>query len=253
MKKLWREWDDSITAHTLANLPEDLESEEKQRIYADQDRPIHLEYIDVYGITTHFLTCPTIGDGDCLVHAAFTQKGENANLVVRKAATMRKNLINAITNDTVANYFKLFVCGQYMYLLSEDENHKEVPGNIKNMFIQQGFIEADIISPNDVREYIKRLEDVKNGPEAYIPLERGVEICPAHWFAWQGRKQFRIFEFNEKTGKLDWIKDCGNPNDLIINILYKDNHYTRFFAYDDEKNECNQIFQNYLDFKYRGR
>lgn len=251
IQKPYEEWNQSITSALIANFDSDLSKTEKEKILEEQDRPVIYEYTDHDQNTTRFLTCLTIGDGDCFTHAAFTEKAENAEQVVEKSSKMRKKLIEDIQNDSIADTLKYFVYGQYVYLLSEDSKHAEVPEQLQNLFSIYEELDVSQISADDVRTYMKRLEIV-NGPESYIPLERETEICPAHLLAIQGKKQIRFFELNQTTNKLELIKIVGDKKDPIINILYAGNHYIRLFSHMDEIDQCNQIFQNYLGFTYLG-
>jgi hypothetical protein len=267
-------WHAAILDANTSQATAALTKEEKLSIYNamdEADKPQILFYIDKKNLSTQFVTCLTIGDGDCFFYAAFTEKGENTEQVARKAAKLRNKLLQHLKDDQAANSLKFFVLEQYMHLLNDDDKHPDVPKSVRAIYpklfrlyykdVGQGNLEydqimkliEDRISADDIRAYIRPLGTVKDGEESYIPLSDFPQIDePARLLALWGRKQIRIFRINTATGNLDLLKTVGNKTDPIINILHDGKHFTRLYGYQNEKAQCEQIFSNYYDYRYLG-
>jgi hypothetical protein len=213
--------------------------------------------------TTFFLFCPTVGDGDCFFHAAFTEDGDTLKTAKKKAGGMRLALWNNIQNDGVAESLKPFVAGQYWDILHKAARRgtsleKPLPGIpqvVQNAYKKKGIklefkdIE-NLTTLIDVKDYMAQLQTVSDKLESFIPLDSNPDITvePADLLAKRGNKQIRIFITNPHNAQeLILLKTIGRKGDPIVNILQRGVHYTRLYARKEEKRDCRQIIKNTIE------
>jgi len=242
----------------------------------DVDAIQKLQYFWVHNQTTivyGYFTCPTIGDGDCFFHAAFTEPGDFSQAVQSKAAQMREELCDAVQNGQHIDDFRNLLYEHYIEILADDENTPYVPEDIrqfmkeKNQYASmfnsmQHFgislegiqnVEAKfpvdrvkaLILENHVKEYAERLRTV-GGPETYIPFREGMR-CPADLIAAIGKRKINIFTFNAENQRLHFHKTAGTEGQ-IINVLHAGKHFTRLYLPvegDASFHQCEQIWTNY--------
>ncbi|MBX9621587.1 MAG: TIGR04141 family sporadically distributed protein [Alphaproteobacteria bacterium] len=220
-------------------------------------------------------TCPTVGDGDCFFHAAFTEPGETIQVVQEKAANMRKQLCDAVQQNQYINELRPLVYEHYLGLLANNNEHQEVPADIKQYIenkndytamynnMQRFGLSVDtilkpedrfpidgilaLIIPDQVKAYVEQFRSV-GGYETYIPFRPGAQ-CPVDILASLGQKRINIFTFKEEEKKLQLPKTAGTGTEADINILHTGNHFTRLFCpteSDISFRQCEQIWTNYL-------
>lgn len=236
------------------------------------------------GIFAEYLTCPTIGDGDCFFHAMLTEPGDTPQDVSRKATDLRAKFYNSIqTKDSYAELFEFLVYEHYRELWGNLERDN-IPTAIKALFQEddeymaarnlliklgvdplppqlispQRHSEEDIISQislDNIRSYMERFRIV-GGPQTYIPVRNEI-YCPAEALAIRSKKRVNIFLFNEKTCQLFLYKKATSPHKItnidisnypIVNILQIENHYIRLFnplEGELHQNQSQQIIDNY--------
>jgi hypothetical protein len=78
-----------------------------------------------------FLTCPTVGDGNCFFHASFTEHGETTQVVQGKSVTLWKGFCDAVQQVQFLEDLRYLVYEHYLGLLAYDENHASVPPAIR--------------------------------------------------------------------------------------------------------------------------
>lgn len=233
---------------------------------------------EAQGLFTEYLTCPTIGDGDCFFHAAVTEPGEAPEVVSARASTLREQFYNRIeTDDVYARRFAPLLYEHYRELrgIPGSEN---IPSSIRTLFqeddeyvaarrtlIELGVepLPAQISSPqrhsveqitsqmslDNIRTYMERFR-VVGGPQTYIPFREEM-FCPAEALALLHGKRVNIFTYNEDTHQLNICKRATAPGTIpspIINILHTPGHFTRLFnptESDLHKNQSEQIMRNF--------
>ncbi|MBN9344302.1 MAG: hypothetical protein J0H87_08075 [Holosporales bacterium] len=238
------------------------------------------------GLYAEYLTCPTIGDGNCFFHAVFTEPGDTYDIVTHKTAILRANFYNIIqTNNAYAKSFASLVYEYYRglwgtresdnipelirLLLQEDDEYVAA----RNTLIKLGVNPLPVqlsslhrhsvdhitsqISLDHIRSYMERLK-VVGGPQTYIPV-RNEAFCPAEALALLGQKRVNIFTYNKDSNQLFLYKSATSPermmdvnisNFSIVNILHTGNHYIRLFNPSEGvlyQGQCQQIIQNYGD------
>ncbi|MBL8676003.1 MAG: hypothetical protein JNJ47_01045 [Alphaproteobacteria bacterium] len=235
------------------------------------------------GLFAEYLTCPTMGDGDCFPHAVFTEPGEAPEVVSARASTLREQFCNFIqTNDVYAGHFAPLLYEHYRGLWGAPGS-ENIPSSIKTLFqeddeyiaARRTLIELGVdplppqISPEQRHsvEYITNqisLDAIKNymerfrvvgGPRSYIPFREGT-FCPAEAFGFLSGKRVNIFTYNEGTHQLNLCKRAGASGEItnidishfpIINILHTGDHYVRLFNPAESelhKSQSQQIMRN---------
>jgi hypothetical protein len=234
-----------------------------------------LQYLEDNETVREYLSCPTVGDGDCFFHAAFTDPEEDTRTVQDKAANMRKLLCDAVQQGEYLDDLKPLVYEHYMELLANNNDHLEVPDNIKqymqnkndytNMYnnMQRFEIPIDnkttpnpetrfpadkvkgLITPDQIKNYIERFRQV-GGYETYIPFRPDI-LCPVEILANIGQKKISIFTFNTTEKKLQFHKTAGTVGPLV-RIVHTGNHFVRLYRPHGSEGflrQCDQILANY--------
>jgi uncharacterized protein (TIGR04141 family) len=236
-----------------------------------------LQFLWTHDHTLHeYYAIPTVGDGDCFFHAAFTETGESFDVVQAKAAVMRTQLCDAVQQGHHVDDLRNLVYEHYKGLLSDNENPPEVPESIKHYMREKneyasmynnmqrfGISVADIPQPevrfseelgkafvtsDHIKSYIERFRTV-GGYQTYIPFRPDC-ICPANLLATIGRKRINIFTFHPTEGKLQFHKTAGTAGP-VVNILHVRNHFVRLYLPVEEDasfHQCEQVWENYLQF-----
>lgn len=234
-----------------------------------------LQYVFPDKKVWEFLVCPTIGDGDCFFHAAFTDAGNTAQDIQEKAARMRNELSDAVQRGEYLDDLKPLVYEHYMGLIANNSNHPEVPKTIKDTMNEKneyiltyngmqkfGFLTEttpnpevkypissihSFISHDHIKVYMERLRTV-GGYETYIPFRPDM-TSPADILAVLRGKQINIFTFNTTTNQLDFLKTAGKKGP-VISILHTGNHFVRLYDPNDDNGtiQCEQILKNYYGF-----
>jgi uncharacterized protein (TIGR04141 family) len=220
-----------------------------------------------------FLTCPTVGDGDCYFHLAFTEEGETAQDVRNKAALMRIALCNAVQNGQYLDDFRPLVYEHYMGLLANNSDHPGVPTPIKNMVMEKddyssmynnmhrfgirtdGILTPEnkfpivtiqtLITSDQIIDYMERFRKV-GGYESYIPIRPDI-IGPADRIAINGNRRINIFTLKSGTMQLNFMRTVGTTGP-IINGLLIGNHFVRLYMASADENythQCEQIILNH--------
>jgi len=252
-------------ATTLASATLDVSTVQKLQFLWAQDQTLHEYY-----------ATPTVGDGDCFFHAAFTEPGESFDVVQAKAAVMRAQLCDAIQQGHHVDNLRNLVYEHYKGLLADNENHPEIPESIKRYMREKNeyasmynnmqrfgiSVEAipqpevrfseelvkALVVPDHIKIYMERFRRV-GGYQTYIPF-RPDGACPASLLATIGQKRINIFTFNTTEGKLQLHKTAGTVGPLV-NILHVDNHFVRLYLPVEGENslhQCEQIWKNYLQY-----
>lgn len=233
---------------------------------------------DAQGLFAEYLTCPTIGDGDCFFHAAFTEPGDTPEAVSYRALNLRGRLCDAIKgNDANARRFVSLLYEHYRglwgtpgsedipssirTLFQEDDEYSTVRTYLTGLgvdplpsqisFPQKHTVEhiTNQISLGNIRTYMERFR-VVGGPRTYIPFREGT-FCPAEALAFLGGKRVNIFTYNEGSHQLNICKRATAPGAIsspIINILHAGDHYVRLFnpaEGDLHKSQSEQIMRNF--------
>lgn len=238
---------------------------------------------DAQGLFAEYLTCPTIGDGDCFFHAAVTEPGEAPEVVSARASTLREQFYNLIqTDDVYARRFAPLLYEHYSGLRGTPGS-ENIPSSIRTLFqeddeyvaARRTLIELGVnplpaqisseqrhsvehitnqISLDNIRTYMERFR-VVGGPRTYIPFRKGT-FCPAEALSLLGGKRVNIFTYNKNTHQLDIYKEATAPatipnvdisNFPIINILHAGDHYIRLLNPAESglhKSQSQQIMRN---------
>lgn len=235
-----------------------------------------LKYVFPEGKQTwEFLVCPTIGDGNCFFHAAYTDMGDTALDVQNKAVDMRKELCDVIQGGKYLDHLRPLVYEHYSELLENNSSHPEVPQSIQTIMIEKneytlmynsmqkfGLVTQaipnpetkypinriqELILPDHIKAYMERFRTV-GGYETYIPVRPNM-ISPVDILAELGKTKINIFTFNAERNQLDFIKTAGIEGS-VINILHTGNHFIRLYDSKDNKgmNQCEQILKNYYGY-----
>lgn len=248
---------------------------EKLSTNFDESAVQKLQYLEDNETVREYLSCPTVGDGDCFFHAAFTDPEEDTRTVQDKAANMRKLLCDAVQQGEYLDDLKPLVYEHYMELLANNNDHLEVPDNIKqymqnkndytNMYnnMQRFEIPIDnkttpnpetrfpadkvkgLITPDQIKNYIERFRQV-GGYETYIPFRPDI-LCPVEILANIGQKKISIFTFNTTEKKLQFHKTAGTVGPLV-RIVHTGNHFVRLYRPHGSEGflrQCDQILANY--------
>lgn len=230
------------------------------------------------GLFAEYLTCPTMGDGDCFFHAAVTEPGEALEVVSARASTLREQFYNRIqTDDVYARRFSPLLYEHYRGLWGTHQS-ENIPSSIRTLFqeddehvaVRSYLIEREVdplplqmlseqrhsvehitnqISLDNIRTYMERFRVVR-GSQTYIPFREGT-FCPAEALAFLGGKRVNIFTYNESTRQLNICKRATAPGtnpSPIINILHTGDHYIRLFnpaEGDFHKSQSEQIMRNF--------
>ena len=232
------------------------------------------------GLYPEYLTCPTVGDGDCFFHAVFTEDRENFAEVRKKAAQMRQTFYKEVRNGQHLEGGRDLLYEHYITLFSNNENDQRIPHGIKDELVKKAeytiiyenmrkFKEKfndsgnemlppetkfpaeeikDLVTENAIKKYIKTLKIV-GGFDTYIPVRPGTK-CPAEVLAEAGKKRINVFTFNTAYKRLDLMKTMGNAGP-IVNILIDGMHFVRLFSPTESKEhnlQCTQIWKNYNEF-----
>jgi len=231
------------------------------------------------GIYGEYISCPTEGDGDCFIHATFTQDGENLAAVTARAKAMRTALCDVNPADGYLAGCRSLAYEEYLRrsttssattipepmgsMFRENHKHASVCNYVQNL-LQPGeqlpvglalpHLHADtairgaILVPT-VKDYMKRFR-YNSGGDSYIPV-RPAMVCPAEFIALQNNVRINIFTFNGQSGALDLLKSVGVPgaggNNPIYNILIGGIHYVALInpaESDARKNAVIQIMKN---------
>lgn len=236
------------------------------------------------GLFAEYLTCPTMGDGDCFFHAAVTEPGEALEVVSARASTLREQFYNRIqTDDVYTRYFAPLLYEHYSGLRGTPGS-ENIPSSIRALFqeddeyvaARRTLIELGVdplpalisspqrhsveqitsqISLDNIRTYMERFR-VVGQPQTYIPFREGT-FCPAEALAFLGGKRVNIFTYNEVTHQLNICKRATAPGTIpnvdisnfpIINILHAGDHYIRLFNPAESelhKSQSQQIMRNF--------
>lgn len=224
------------------------------------------------GIYLTYITCPTIGDGDCFFHATFTENGEDLDAISEKASIMRNDFCDAVQEGEYLEECKNLLYEHYLEL-SGIEQYEEIPENIAvkfkknavyiddrnkiisfNLGVPEQFqdehlysqddIKADI-SDDSIKTYVERFRTV-GGEETYIPVRPDMS-CSAEIIATRNNKRINIFTFNKIAGEIDLVKTVGN-NGSIVNILIEGIHFVIIYNISENNNhylQAMQIINNY--------
>ncbi len=235
-----------------------------------------LQYTAENQTTYELFTCLTVPDGDCFFHSAFTAPGETRQVVQGKAANMRKQLCDAIQQGQYVDDLRPLVYEHYMGLLGNNNDHLDVPDNIKqylqsknsyttmyNNMQHFGISIETIPNPEDrfpvdgikaliteahIKSYMERLRSV-GGDDTYVPFRKDM-LCPADILAILGQKRINIFTFNTTEKKLQLYKTAGTVGPCI-NLLHTGSHFERLYyplEGDNPLLQCEQILTNYYTF-----
>jgi hypothetical protein len=221
------------------------------------------------GLYAEYLTCPTIGDGDCFFHAAFTEDGEDESTVCAKAATMRKGLCDAIQSGQYIDDCRPLLYEYYLELYTQLAGG--IPKTVRDMFVANAEydevrnylikkhipIPAELTQPHTeddikaaiivehIKQYMENLR-VRGSYQTYISVRPGIR-CPAQILAERAKKRIHIFTYNDTTRQLGLLKTVGPHEDKPISILLSGNHYIRLYNPDEEetsRNAAQQIVNN---------
>lgn len=236
-----------------------------------------LQYTDG-GRTIEYYTCPTVGDGDCFFHAAFTDAGDNMQTVRDKAADLRRRLCDAVQEGQYLDTLRDLVYEHYLGLLAHDLASVIVPEDIKRQIREKDDYSSmynsmqhfgittegvltpeekfsensikDLITPDNIKGYMEQFRTV-GGSETYIPV-RPHMICPAHILATLGNKTINIFTFNSSHQRLEHLKTVGTEG-IKVDILLEGSHFLRIYDPSKDENykhECEQIMKNQKQLLY---
>lgn len=253
-------------AFTSMMVKLDLDCGEQQKLFFNNGHGIQTVQI-----------IPTVGDGDCLSHAAFTEGGETYQVVQKKAAGYRQNFCQLVNDGQFLEPLKALVYEDFIDILSVNPTNKVVPDEFKTLIrekdeyatmfelMRKFKVEATVplqtpearypvetitekIKPENVKQFVERFRKV-GGVETYIPFRQADTICPAEIFARLAGKQINIFTFNNQTKSLNFIKKVGTTGPTV-NILHSGVHYVRLMDLGNlshtEQAQCNQIYMNFL-------
>lgn len=251
--------------------------------YVAQKIEFHGTPNPIQGLFDQYLTCPTIGDGNCFFHAILTEPGETSQEVSCRASGLREQFYHTIQeDDDYAKRFAPLLYEHYLGLWGSGER-EDIPSAIRTLFQENDkYVEAqntlkelgvdplppqisaperhstgyitDQISLDDIRAYMQRF-CVLDGPSSYVSV-RGGTLCPAEALAILGEKKVNIFTCDKDTGQLSLYKamptlEQATKNDIskfpIINILHTGDHYVRLFNPSESKlhhDQCLQIMKN---------
>lgn len=233
----------------------------------------------VLGIYGEYISCPTIGDGNCLFHATFTQEGEDQEVINVSATAIRATLCNVVPADGYLAGCRCLVYEEYLrrsvtpsittipepmrtmfrenhehasarnYVVNLLQTNEQLPARLRLPYI---YTEDDIrtaIPAATAKDYMKRFR-YNFGVDSYIPVRREM-ICPVEFIALQNNVRLNVFTFNCEIGALDLLKSVGVPgvtgNNPIHNILIEGAHYVALInpaESDARKNAVIQIMKN---------
>ncbi|AIL12679.1 hypothetical protein IM40_02720 [Candidatus Paracaedimonas acanthamoebae] len=227
---------------------------------------------------SEFSIYPTIGDGDCFFHAAFTEVGESEGAIKKKAAEMRSALCEVVKEGQYINELRHLVYEHYIDLLVNKPNHPDLPQAIKAIMIEKDEYTAtyngmqkfglltettpnpedrysvdtikSLISHDHIKSYMERFRTV-GGDETYIPFRSGI-ICPAEILAILGERHINIFTFASETKdseskELRLMKIAGTSGP-VVNVLHIGDHFVRLSCNlneSDDTKQAEQIENNY--------
>lgn len=208
------------------------------------------------GLFAEYLTCPTIGDGDCFFHSAFTEDGEGESTVCAKAATMRKGLCDAIQSGQYIDDCRPLLYEHYLECYTHSAGG--VPKTVRDMFVANDqyeevkaylesrgiLIPAELTKPHteeaikatitieSIKSFMENLRTKSLREETYIPVRPGMR-CPAQILAERAGKRIHIFTYNNTTRQLELLKTVGPDDESPINILLSGVHYIHLFNPDE--------------------
>ena len=206
------------------------------------------------GIYGEYLICPTQADGDCFIHAAFTENGDTKAMMTKKAADIREDLCKEIqAGNYIDDCRKLL----YEHYVGEhgNGNKSEVPENIRKMFEHNDHCEnvrsslhamgvafpddliirhpegdmVAAISDDSVKIYMESLRECA-GEDSFIPV-RGDDVrCPGSIIAERKGKRINIFTYKRDVSSLHLVKSVGPADGATpVNILIDGNHFVRLY------------------------
>ncbi|MDP3936143.1 MAG: TIGR04141 family sporadically distributed protein [Alphaproteobacteria bacterium] len=235
------------------------------------------------GLQDTYVTCPTIGDGNCFFHAILTEPGEDKDTVTVRAAIIRDALPDTVLGN---EEYKLAVkrellarCGS-LYLLDPEK----VPETIRQKLIandtyvkfrqsiltmhfaagttfdaiqqnpREPFDEASILEDINEDMISGYLEDYKSAnvglSKAYIeiPTFRDDMACLGYVIAKDERVKVHIFLYNQTSGTLEYKGIIGDPDGTTIRyVLQYGIHYWALYHdsfSEAEKARLKQIESN---------
>ena len=231
------------------------------------------------GIYGEYVSCPTVGDGDCFFHAIFTQNGEDLGAVRARAAAMRSALCDVVPAGGYLTGCRNIIYEEYLRM-SITPKMSSIPEPVRTSFIQNHDHTAarnyvlsilpagQVLPPILAPEYRHNIDTIKGaipveavtaymerfrtraGADSYIPVRPGM-TCPAEKLALQNHVRGNIFTFNKANGWLDFLKTAGTPGDdgdnPIYNILLEGAHYVALInpaESDARKEAIKQIIKN---------
>lgn len=232
------------------------------------------------GLYGEYISCPTVGDGDCFFHAVFTQDSEDEETVTARAVTMRTAFCDVVPADEYLTGCRSLVYEEYLRRSTTSSVTTTIPEPMRTMFREnhehawvrnyvQSLLQANeqlptnltlpsrhseddiknAISAETAKDYMKRFSH-NTGVDSYIPV-RPRMLCPAQFIALQNNVRINIFTFNSGNGVLDLLKSVGVPgvnrNNPIYNILLDGIHYVALInptESDARKNAVIQIMRN---------
>lgn len=243
--------------------------------YGEAGRPDELQ--DAY------VTCPTIGDGDCFFHAILTEAEEGKDAVTAHAATIR----DALSYTVLANEaYKLAVKKELLDRFKSKESIK--PIHIKRIFdandayyqlrslgdifppdsplkTAQGDLTADPVPPYADEDLLLAITDVDiktyladycssnvSLSKAYIPVrfdeDHNGSNCLGDVIANYLNMKVYIFRYSSSTRHMDYLGTIGNPDSTNIRyVLQHGDHYWALYHEsfsEAEKARLRQIERN---------
>lgn len=231
-----------------------------------------LQFVSEHGHIQKLTTIPTIGDGDCFNHVAFTKLHDTPTTVVKKANIARADFCDAVQNGEYLEDLRPLVYENFLELLSLDEFDKNVPENIRKMIniknkysemissMQYFGLATEGLEAPEVKFPAKKIEeaietaDIKKNIERfrkasgqYSYISPRVDInCPANIIATRAKIRMNIFTFLPSTQTLHLYKTVGIEGVRPINLLLDGIHCVRLFdpKCNEEHDDCNQIYNN---------
>ncbi len=240
----------------------DIETKEKYVVALHKIQKFHFngDTNPELGLYGEYMSCPTVGDGDCFFHSIFTQDGENLETVTERAAAMRTVFCEAIQGeDGYINDCRNLVYEDYLEF-STSLRENIVPTLIRNMlrknhqheearnYVQSILKQGDVLPPiltlpyyydqntikaeitdTVVKSYMERFRKNAN-LDSYISIRPDM-ICPAELLARQNNVRVNVFIFNKDSGFIQLLKAIGeiDETNLIYNILIDGMHYVALF------------------------
>lgn len=227
------------------------------------------------GIYGEYISCPTVGDGNCFFHATFTQDGEDRDIVTDSATVMRTALCDVVPADGYLAGCRSIAYEEYLRrsttssvstipepmrtMFRENHIHAEARNYVQSLLQAGEHLPAGLALPHrhtdaairaaipagTAKDYMQRFR-YNAGADAYIPVRPGM-ICPAEFLALQNNVRVNIFTFNSGAGVLNLLKSVGVPgaggNNPISNILIDGIHYVALINPAEPQARKNAVIQ----------